>query len=124
MIVSYLSVLFFVGLGICLVSAQPSVSVMRMIDMPPSFQPVQVKIRVGDTVKWENVGNAVHHASSDPSVALKADEVANPSGAKPFDSGFLRPGESFSQTFTIAGVYYTCVVHEMSGMNGEVIVIK
>jgi plastocyanin len=96
-----------------------------MIDMPPSFQPVQVKIRAGDTVKWENVGNAVHHASSDPSVALKADEVSNPRGAKPFDSGFLRPGESFSQTFTIAGVYkYTCVVHEMSGMNGEVIVVK
>ena len=105
-------------------AARP-VIVIKMLDMPLSFQPVQTTIKVGETVEWENVGNEVHHATSDPSLAIKPAEVANPPGAKPFDSGFMRPGESFSHTFSIPGVYrYTCVVHETKGMTGEIVVHK
>ncbi|HJU09712.1 MAG TPA: plastocyanin/azurin family copper-binding protein [Candidatus Binataceae bacterium] len=105
-------------------AAKPAV-VIKMLDMPPSFEPEQTTITAGETVEWENVGNEVHHATSDPSLAIKKDEVANPSGAKPFDSGFLKPGESFSHTFSVPGVYrYTCVVHEAKGMTGEIVVRK
>jgi plastocyanin len=105
-------------------AAKPAV-VIKMLDMPPSFQPVQTTIKVGETVEWENVGNEVHHATSDPSLAIKRGEVTNPPGARPFDSGFLKPGESFSHTFSVPGVYrYTCVVHEAKGMTGEIVVRK
>jgi plastocyanin len=104
-------------------ASSDSTIVIKMLDMPPSFQPSHITIKVGDTVKWDNVGNSVHHATSDPSHAIKPDDVANPSGAKPFDSGFLPPGQSFSHTFTVPGTYkYVCAAHEMSGMSGEIVV--
>jgi len=101
----------------------PATVVIKMVDMPPSFEPTRVTIKAGDTVKWENVGNSVHHATDDPAAAIKPEDVANPAGAKPFDSGFLPPGSSFTHTFTVPGTYkYVCAAHEMSGMSGEVVV--
>jgi plastocyanin len=98
---------------------------IKMLDMPPAFQPSMVTIKVGQSVEWENVGNEVHHATSDPSLAIKPAEVTNPHGAEPFDSGFLRPGETFTHTFTVPGEYrYTCVVHEAKGMTGKITVSK
>ena len=105
-------------------AARPAM-VVEMLDAPPSFQPVRTTIKAGDTVEWKNVGAQLHHVTTDPSFALKKGDVSNPSGAKPFDSGFLKPGESFSETFSVPGVYrYTCAVHEAKGMNGEVVVEK
>jgi plastocyanin len=106
------------------VAAKPAI-VIKMLDAPPSFAPVRTTIRAGDTVEWDNVGSQLHHVTTDPSAALKKNDVANPPGAKPFDSGFLKPGESFRQTFSVPGIYrYTCAVHEAKGMNGEVVVQK
>jgi plastocyanin len=100
-------------------------TVIRMLDMPLAFQPSLIKIKVGQRIEWENVGNEVHHATSDPSLAIKPTEVTNPPGAVPFDSGFLRPGETFTHTFTVPGEYrYTCVVHEAKGMVGTIVVVK
>jgi len=105
-------------------AARPAI-VIKMLDAPPSFEPVRTTIRAGDTVEWKNVGGQLHHVTTDPSAALKKNDVANPPGAKPFDSGFLKPGETFSQTFSVPGTYrYTCAVHEAKGMNGEVVVQK
>jgi plastocyanin len=99
------------------------VVVIKMLDMPPSFQPPLITINVGDTVKWENVSNSVHHATNDPSDAIDPADVTNPPGAKPFDSHFIQPGESFTHTFTVSGIYkYVCAAHEMSGMTAEVVV--
>jgi plastocyanin len=103
-------------------ASQPTVTI-KMLDMPPAFAPAAVTIRPGDTVQWLNVGNEVHHATSDPSMAIKRSEVGNPSGVEPFDSGFMKPGESFSHTFKVPGVYkYACAVHETKGMLGEIVV--
>lgn len=97
--------------------------VVKMLDIPASFEPAVITIDAGQAIRWENVGLSVHHAGSNPSTAIKGDDVANPDGAKPFDSGFLKPGESFTYTFTTPGVYkYVCAAHETSGMLGEVIV--
>jgi plastocyanin len=103
-------------------AAKPTI-VIKMMDAPPSFEPMRTTIKAGDTVEWQNVGNQLHHVTTDPAAALKKADVSNPPGAKPFDSGFLKPGESFSQTFSVLGTYrYTCAVHEAKGMNGEIIV--
>ena len=105
-------------------AARP-VIIVEMLDAPPSFQPVRMTIKAGDTVEWKNVGSQLHHVTTDPSAALKKGDVTNPPGAKPFDSGFLKPGETFKETFSVPGVYrYTCAVHEAKGMNGEVVVQK
>lgn len=105
-------------------AARPAM-VVEMLDAPPSFQPVRTTIKTGDTVEWKNTGAQLHHVTTDPSFALKKDDVTNPPGAKPFDSGFLKPGESFRETFSVPGIYrYTCAVHEAKGMNGEVVVQK
>jgi plastocyanin len=105
-------------------AAKPAVGI-TMMDMPASFEPTRITIKAGDTVEWKNTGNQLHHVTTDPSAALKKSDVATPPGAKPFDSGFLKPGESFSETFSVPGVYhYTCAVHEAKGMNGEVVVQK
>jgi plastocyanin len=106
------------------IAARPPI-VVEMLDEPPSFQPARTTIKVGDTMEWKNVGAELHHVTTDPSAALKKDDVTNPPGAKPFDSGFLKPGESFRETFSVPGIYrYTCAVHEAKGMNGEVVVEK
>jgi plastocyanin len=105
-------------------AAKPAV-VITMMDMPASFEPMRITIKAGDMVEWKNTGNQLHHVTTDPSAALKKRDVATPPGAKPFDSGFLKPGESFSQSFSVPGVYrYTCAVHEAKGMNGELVVQK
>jgi len=126
------SLIVLVISGICtiallskLAAATQADVVIKMLDMPPAFQPSLTAIKVGQSVEWENVGNEVHHATSDPSLAIKAKEVTNPRGAEPFDSGFLRPGETFTHIFTIPGEYkYACVVHEAKGMVGTIIVVK
>jgi plastocyanin len=105
-------------------AAKPAI-VINMMDMPASFQPERMTIKAGDTVEWKNIGSQLHHVTTDPVAALKKSDVSNPAGAKPFDSGFLKPGESFTQTFSVPGVYrYTCAVHEAKGMNGELVVQK
>jgi len=105
-------------------AAKPAI-VVEMLDAPPSFQPERTTIKAGDTVEWKNIGAQLHHVTTDPAAALKKGDVTNPPGAKPFDSGFLKPGESFKETFSVPGIYrYTCAVHEAKGMSGEVVVEK
>jgi plastocyanin len=105
-------------------AARPAV-VVKMMDMPASFEPTRTTIKTGDTVEWQNTGSQLHHVTTDPAAALKKNDVFTPPGAKPFDSGFLKPGESFSETFSVPGIYrYTCAVHEAKGMNGEIVVKK
>jgi plastocyanin len=105
-------------------AAKPAI-VVEMMDMPASFEPMRTTLKVGDTVEWKNTGSQLHHVTTDPAAALKKADVSNPPGAKPFDSGFLKPGETFSETFSVPGTYrYTCAVHEAKGMNGELIVQK
>ena len=122
-----LGVLFVIAAsaGVHLRSASASTAplLVKMVDMPATFQPASLSIKVGETVEWKNVGNSVHHASSDPSTAVNPGEVSNPPGAKPFDSGFLQPGQSYTYTFTVPGTYkYICAPHETSGMLGEIVV--
>jgi plastocyanin len=121
--------LVLVGIAVTQLSTSAAATapgiLVRMLDMPLAFEPTLIKIKVGDSVEWENAGNEVHHATSDPSLAIKPAEVTNPPGAEPFDSGFLRPGETFRHIFTVPGEYkYTCVVHEAKGMIGTIVVVK
>jgi plastocyanin len=103
--------------------ADAPTSVVKMSDKPPKFIPEKVTIKAGQTVQWINNAKTLHSVDGDPSMALKPSDVSLPSGAKPFDSGFMKPDMTWQYTFKVPGTYkYTCVPHEKDGMNGEVVV--
>ncbi|MEF8785323.1 MAG: plastocyanin/azurin family copper-binding protein [Haloarculaceae archaeon] len=90
------------------------------------FDPDEVEISVGDTVRWEAM-SAGHNVTSHPDASPKCE---NPEGADPFtsyegDSHFsiMDVGETFEHEFTIPGEYvYVCTPHAGQGMVGTVIV--
>jgi plastocyanin len=92
-----------------------------MTDM--GFVPAAITVNAGDKVVWKNSSPVIHNVVDDASKALSVVDVKLPSGARPFDSGMLQPGQSYSRIFTEPGVYrYVCTLHEGSGMKGMVIV--
>ena len=61
------------------------------------FDPAQVTIQPGTTVRWTNEGNTAHTVTADDGS---------------FDSGTLQPGDSFMFTFQDTGtVAYHCEIH-------------
>ncbi len=98
---------------------------VTMDDEPAIYKPATVTVKVGDTVQWINTGKTLHSVTLVPEIAQNPANVAEPKGAKTFDSGFMPPGATFSYTFTVPGTYkYFCVPHEKAGMVGDVVVKK
>ena len=94
---------------------------IKMTDTPPKFLPMTVTIDKGDTVEWINNAQSLHSVTTNPSVAQDPKDVSLPSGAKPFDSGFMPPGAKWSYTFTVPGTYkYLCLPHEKDHMVGVI----
>lgn len=87
------------------------------------FDPVEIRVDVGDTVEWRNVGSIAHTVTADPARVGNRRNVELPDGAKPFDSGWVRKGQAFRYKFTEPGLYrYVCLPHERAKMLGTVIV--
>jgi plastocyanin len=62
------------------------------------FAPHEVTVVTGTTVTWRNSDRTTHTATQDDDA---------------FDSGFIRPGETFSTTFSKSGSYaYHCSIHK------------
>lgn len=110
-----------------LVSAGNAIAQGKTVDVvmhnDSKFNPVDVKIGVGDTVRWSNKGVLVHTVTFDPKQAIKAASVVLPAGVAAFGSGDLNEEDTYSHTFTAKGTYkYVCKYHEEMGMIGTVIV--
>ena len=106
-------------------AARASTDRVVVIDMNDRlrFEPAEVRIKVGDTVEWRNVGAYRHTVTADPARAAKRGNVALPEGASAFDSGWVAGGDTYRRTFTKPGVYrYVCLPHEGAGMLGTIIV--
>ena len=87
-----------------------------------AFEPAEVSIRVGDTVRWRNRGIVEHSVICDPAKAKVAAHGGVPKGAQPFASVLGEEGV-FEHRFDVAGTYlYFCGEHEEMGMLGRVIV--
>ena len=96
---------FTLGTGLRSVHAQ-SANAISIVDF--AFQPASIEVPAGSTVTWTNTGAATHTVTADD-------------GA--FDSGQLKPGTNFSQTFTTPGTYtYHCEIHPQ--MTGTVVVTE
>ena len=90
---------------------------------PMSFVPATITINAGEQVVWKNTSSYYHNVVDDPGKAINRVDVSFPSGAAPFGSALLQPGGTFYHTFDKPGTYhYVCVVHEVGGMKGTVIV--
>ncbi len=87
----------------------PNTTEVSMVDN--AFQPKNVTITAGDSVKWTNNGIRPHTSTSGTN--------GQPDGK--WDSGAVQPGKTFSHTFNAAGTYpYYCTFHYMAGMTGTV----
>jgi plastocyanin len=121
-LIAITAVLGFLTLSTAFGAPTPAV-IIKMSDKPPKFLPNKITIKKGQTVEWNNNAKTLHSVDGDPSMALKPSDVSLPPGAKPFDSGFLKPDMTWDYTFKVPGTYkYTCVPHEKDGMNGEIVV--
>lgn len=113
------------GSVVSLVSATGGPVVVTMTDKPARYVPEKITVKVGTTVEFRNTGQVVHDVTTDASIAQDKADVSLPPDAKPFDSGFIMPGQSWSYTFTVPGRYlYACIPHEKDRMIGEVLVTK
>ncbi len=76
------------------------------------FEPEEVTVKVGDTVRWENHEKRQYHS-------VYFEELGDPQG------DYLFPGESRERTFDRAGTFpYICEPHVKShNMKGVVLVV-
>lgn len=87
------------------------------------FDPIGILIKPGQTIRWTNLNPGNSHTTTAYNPANFERPLRIPKAAKPWDSAYLLPYESFSVTFTEQGVYdYFCIPHEHAGMVGRIIV--
>jgi len=111
--------------GMSLQSAAGKPAVVVEMDDRLRYAPSPVTIQSGQTIQWVNRSRLTHTVTADASLAIDKSHVQLPEGARPFNSGNIRPKESFSYTFTVPGAYrYFCIPHEANGMIGEITVQK
>lgn len=80
-----------------------------IVDDSDDFKPMTITINVGDTIIWRNYGKRVTHN------AIAYNRL--------FNSGDIKPGQSFSFKFTKVGTFkYYCSYHRDEGMIGTIIV--
>ncbi len=97
---------------------------VKMVGDNLTFDPPTVTIRRGQTVEWQNNSRGlIHTVTTDPQKVENKADVQLPAGAQPFDSGYMKPGDTYKHRFTVRGTYkYVCVTHEVQHMSGEVVV--
>lgn len=87
------------------------------------FDPIGLHLKPGQTVRWVNHdrGNSHTVTSYHPEIFERPRRI--PAKAKPWNSDYLLPDETFSLRFDEEGVYdYYCVPHEHAGMVGRIVV--
>ena len=89
---------------------EPPVSIKNF-----AYAPANRQVNAGDTVTWTNHEAMVPHD-------VNTSVPGRPPPVLPFESPLLKPGESFSFTFSVPGVYqYYCSLHP--AMLGTVTVV-
>lgn len=85
------------------------------------FDPVGRLLEPGQRVRW--VCDANVHTTTAYSPVNDNHSLRIPENARPWNSGYLLPGQRFEVTLTVEGVYdYFCASHEMAGMVGRLTV--
>src|SRR5437773_3345769 len=106
--------------------------VVKMVEVQGSagttyrFEPADIKVKVGTTVRWVNASGEDgprHTSTDDPEWETPQTPAVLPSGAQKWRTKFLTPNNSESHTFTTPGKYqYFCETHGPYGMVASVTV--
>jgi plastocyanin len=95
-------------------NAVPSSAQIVVSDSPAEFEPSDVTIRTGGTVRWINTGGIAH----------SVEFVGNSDARKPLSGIVLQPNGDYARVFDAPGTYrYLCRFHIISGMVGTVTVV-
>jgi plastocyanin len=88
------------------------------------FEPADITIPVGTTVRWVNHSDPRHTSTGDPDWETPQTPVILPPGAMIWRTPFLRTDDSATHTFTVPGEYqYFCETHGPYGMIGTITVV-
>ena len=88
------------------------------------FDPAEITIPVGTTVRWVNRSEPRHTSTADPEWETPQSPVILPPGAMIWRTPFLRMNDSGTHTFTVPGEYqYFCETHGPYGMIGNITVV-
>lgn len=103
----------------------PEVTVQMIADGTTfKYEPANLTVKAGTTVRWLNNSDNRHTATDDPKFEKKSGQAVVPAGVDAWTSPFLPNGESFTRTFTVPGTYrYFCRNHEQFGMIGNITVV-
>jgi plastocyanin len=94
-------------------SADDASTVNPIMMKDNAFEPTDITINVGDQVKWTNVGNNTHTATSD--------DIKTGEPKETFNTGRVKKVQSASLNFNKAGQFkYHCEFHD--GMTGTITV--
>lgn len=105
-------------------AARPS-GVVHTVQIAASYQfvPAEVRITVGDAVEWRNISPVNQTITAVRGAAPLL--VRLPTSAQEFESGIVRPGDSFRYQFTVPGVYqYVSRLAVGTDMVGTVLVTE
>jgi plastocyanin len=102
------NILLLLAAGLACVAGQPKASREDVSIKNGAFSPATAAIAPNDSVEWSNDDQRDHRITADDGS---------------FDSGKLKPGDSFSKKFTKAGTWgYSCALHPRE--KGKVVVKK
>jgi plastocyanin len=87
------------------------------------FEPKDITIKVGTTVRWVNESEPRHTSTNDPEWETPQSPAILPPGAPRWRTRFLQMGQSGTHTFTVPGKYqYFCETHGPYGMTASITV--
>jgi plastocyanin len=88
------------------------------------FEPANITVKAGTTVKWVNASDNRHSATDDPKFEKSAGMAVLPMGGAPWSTAFISNGQETTHTFTTPGKYqYFCRNHGQFGMIATVTVV-
>jgi plastocyanin len=92
----------------------PDTAQIVVRDSPAEFEPANVTIRAGGSVRWVNTGGIAH----------SVEFVDNSDPSKPLSGVVLQPNGEYTRVFDTPGTYsYLCRFHIHTGMVGKVVVV-
>lgn len=88
------------------------------------FEPAGLRITPGAAISWRNSDPGNAHTTTAFHPQNGKHPLRIPADAKPWNSDYLLPDETFAVTLIVPGVYdYFCIPHEMAGMVGRIVVV-
>jgi plastocyanin len=108
-------------------AASPDAVVTVEMTQDLRFEPQELTVQVGQTVRWVNASAMPHTATGDPEQnpveETNPEYVRLPKRAEPWRSELLQAGDTYEHIFNTPGRYdYLCIPHVLSGMRGAIIV--